>query len=136
MLAVLYDALQTKYGKERADTVMVKVLSQVACGFFKGFTPIGPGEKLPAFSKVYQAFENNNLVFEVIEDSEEKLEFVVRRCLINESMNELGMGHLAPHICDFAFEYFKSYHPNIEYLKDRAIGKGDETCHEIFLWKE
>jgi hypothetical protein len=38
-------------------------------------------------------------------------------------------------MCDIAFEYFSCYHPRMTYMKDRMIARGDETCHEVFVWR-
>ncbi|MCX7919927.1 MAG: L-2-amino-thiazoline-4-carboxylic acid hydrolase [bacterium] len=136
LVAQIYPRLQKKYGKQVADDIMGKVLVKVATEFFQGFKPIGPDDKFPAFAKIYKDFESHNLVFDVIEETDTKLDVIVRRCLIYEAMKDLGMGDLIPHLCQFAFTYFQSYHPNIKYLKDKMIGSGDACCHETFLWKE
>ena len=133
-LALIYGELQRRYGTPRGTELMRAILMNVAPGFFSGFTPLGPDDDLTDFIKVYKSFECHNLVFDVIEESKERFEIVVRRCLIYESFNELGMAHLAPCICDSAFTYFQSYHPRLKYMKDRVIAKGDDTCHEIFVW--
>lgn len=136
LLAQMYPRLQKKYGKQIADEVMGKVLIKVAQCFFKGFKPIGPTDKFPAFAKIYKDFESHNLVFEVIQETDTKLEVMVRRCLIYEAMKDLGMGDLIVNLCNFAYTYFETYNPHVKYLKDCAIGKGDGTCHETFLWTE
>ena len=136
LAAQLYPRLQKKYGKQLSDEIMGKVVVKVAHCFFKGFKPIGPNDKFPAFAKIYKDFESHNLVFEVIQETDTKLEVMVRRCLIYEAMKDLGMGKLTKNLCNFAYTYFESYHPKIKYLKDCAIGKGDNTCHETFLWTE
>ncbi len=38
-------------------------------------------------------------------------------------------------MCDIAFNYFSHYHPRMTYAKDRMIARGDETCHEVFIWE-
>jgi len=136
LIAQLYPRLQKKYGKELADEVMGKVVVKLANCFFKGFKPIGPTDKFPAFAKIYKDFESHNLVFEVIQETDTKLEVMVSRCLIYEAMKDLGMGDLIQNLCQFAFTYFQSYHPKVKYLKDKMIGKGDTCCHETFLWVE
>jgi hypothetical protein len=136
LIAQLYPRLQKKYGKPMADEIMGKVVVKLCDCFFKGFKPIGPNDKFPAFAKIYKDFEDHNLVYEVIQETDTKLEVMVRRCLIHEAMKDLGMGELTKNICNFAYTYFASYHPKIKYLKDCAIGKGDGTCHETFLWTE
>lgn len=70
-----------------------------------------------------------------MQESERKFETVVRRCLVYEALNEIGIGELIPYICDIATTYFQSYHQNIKYIKDRMIGRVDDTCHEIFIWQ-
>jgi len=136
LIAQIYPRLQKKYGKQIADEIMGKAVVKLANCFFKGFKPIGPNDKFPAFAKIYKDFESHNLVFEVIQETDTKLEVMVRRCLIYEALKDLGMSELTKNLCNFAYVYFESYHPKIKYLKDCAIGKGDTICHETFLWIE
>ena len=92
-------------------------------------------DDLTDFIKIYKDFEINNIVFDVIEESEEKFEIVIKRCFIYESFNELGLEDLTKWMCDIAFNYFSNYHPKIKYIKDRMIARGDDNCHEVFTWE-
>jgi len=132
----MYKLLQEKYGSERAKEVMSNSIVTMAKGFFKGFAPIGPDDKLLDFAKVYKEFESNNLIFDIIKEDEKEIDYKVNRCAIHESMSELGMGELVTNLCGFAHLYFMGYHPKIKYLKDKAIGKGDPYCHEWFVWMD
>ena len=78
-----------------------------------------------SFARVYKAFERKNIVFDVVEESKERFEILVKRCLIYEAFNELGIADLTQWMCDIAFEYFSCYHPNMTYMKDRMIARGD-----------
>lgn len=135
LLAFLYKALQRRYGTQRTDEIMRRILMEGGQVFFRGFRPLRPEEDLQSFAEVYKDFESNNIVFHVIEESEEKFELVISRCLIYEAFHELGIGQLTRWMCDIAFAYFSQYHPKMTYTKDRMIARGDETCHEVFLWR-
>ena len=135
LLAQLYKGLQRRYGTPRTNEIMREVLMRGGKAFFRGFTPIGEDEDLVSFARVYKAFEKNNIVFDVVEESKERFEITVKRCLIYESFNELGIADVTQWMCDIAFEYFSGYHPKMTYTKDRMIARGDETCHEVFIWR-
>jgi hypothetical protein len=135
LLALLYRALQKRCGTERTDEIMQRILMEGGRVFFRGFRAMRPGEDLRDFAEVYKAFESNNIVFHVIEESHDKLELVIKRCFIYEAFNELGIGRLTRWMCDIAFAYFREYHPRMTYTKDRMIARGDETCHEVFIWQ-
>lgn len=135
LLAFLCKALQRRYGTERTDEIMQRILMEGGKVFFRGFRPLRPGEDLRDFAQVYSAFENNNILFEVIEESHDKFELIIRRCFIYEAFNELGIGRLTRWMCDIAFAYFREYHPRMIYNKDRMIARGDKTCHEVFIWR-
>ena len=135
LLAQLYKGLQRRYGTPRTNEIMREVLMRGGKVFFRGFTPIGEDEDLVSFARVYKAFEKNNIVFDVVEESKERFEITVKRCLIYESFNELGIADVTQWMCDIAFEYFSGYHPKMTYTKDRMIARGDETCHEVFIWR-
>ena len=134
LLANMYNIIVERYGFERAQEIMKKVLMGGGQVFMRHFTKIGVDDKLSDFIPIYKAFESQNLMFEVLEESEERFEVEVHRCLIYESFKELGIETLTKWMCDIAFEYFNSYHPNIKYEKDRMIARGDKTCHEVFFW--
>lgn len=135
LLALLYKGLQSRYGTPWTNEIMHEVLIRGGKVFFRGFTLLGHDEDLMSFARVYKAFEKNNIVFDVVEESKERFEIVVKRCLIYESFNELGISDVTQWMCDIAFEYFSGYHPRMTYMKDRMISRGDETCHEVFVWR-
>ncbi len=135
LIALIYKELQRRFGTQKTNEIMHEVLMKSGQVFFRGFTPLGIEDNLKDFSKIYKNFENNNVVFDVVEESKQKFEVVIRRCLIYEAFMELGIGDLTQWMCDIAFAFFKEYHPKINYIKDRMIARGDDTCHEIFIWQ-
>ena len=134
LLANMYQMLEKRYGKAHTDEIMKEVLLEGGGEFFRGFTRLGPGEKLSEFVGIYKAFERNNIVFDVIEETDKRFEIEIKRCLVFEAFNELGVPALTQWMCDIAFHYFSRYHPNITYEKDRMIARGANSCHEVFTW--
>jgi len=134
LLANMYQILEKRYGKARTDEVMKDVVLEGGNIYFRGFTPLGPGEKLSKFVEIYKAFECNNIVFDVIEETDKRFEIEIKRCLVFEAFNELGVPALTQWMCDIAFHYFSRYHPQVAYEKDRMIARGADTCHEVFTW--
>ncbi|MBN1533038.1 MAG: L-2-amino-thiazoline-4-carboxylic acid hydrolase [Spirochaetes bacterium] len=134
LLAELYRKLQGRYGKARTDEIMRDVLREGGYVYFRGFRRLGPSEGLRDFAGIYRAFERNNIVFDVIEETDERFEIQVRRCLVFEAFNELGAPALTQWMCEIAFHYFSRYHPRMTYEKDRMIARGDAGCHEVFSW--
>jgi len=135
LLALMYERLQRQYGRDCSNEIMQKVLMEGGQVFFRGFKPLRLNDDLTDFTKIYKNFESNNIVFDVIEESEQRFEIVIRRCLIYESFIELGLEDLSKWMCDIAFNYFSNYHPRMKYIKDRMIARGDDTCHEVFIWE-
>jgi hypothetical protein len=134
LLADMYQMLERRYGKARTDEIMRDVLLEGGNVFFRGFTRLGPGERLGDFVEIYKAFERNNIVFDVIEETEERFEIEIKRCLVFEAFDELGVPALTQWMCDIAFHYFSQYHPQMTYEKDRMIARGAASCHEVFTW--
>jgi len=132
----MYKELERQLGTEKTNEVMHTVLMRGGKAFFRGFTPLGPDGDLMDFVAVYKDFEAKNVVFDVIEESHQKFEIAIRRCLIYETFMELGIGDLTQWMCDIASDYFSGYHPRIQYAKDRMIARGDDTCHEVFVWQD
>ena len=135
LLPFLYVELQKQCGGEKLGEIMHEVIMKGGEAFFRGFKHLDPGGNLMEFAHIYKGFEQDNIVFDVIEESEKRFEIIVRRCLIYEAFHELGLGDLTRYICDIAGAYFNDYHPRIEYMKDRMIARGDDSCHEVFFWK-
>ncbi len=136
LLSLMDEVLRKQHGSERTDEVMHKVLIKGGQAFVRGFTPLGADDDLRDFARVYRDFERHNIVFDVVEETTDRFEITIKRCLVYESFNELGIGSLTQWMCDIAFAYFNSYHPQITYFKDRMIARGDKTCHEVFVWHE
>lgn len=131
LLALMYEGLRKAYGASKTTDIMRRILMEAGQVFFTGFTPLGPDANLLNFADIYKEFESKNIVFDVIEQSETRFEIEVKRCLIYESFQELGMDELTQWMCDLAFAYFSWYHPRMRYTKDRMIARGDSTCHEV-----
>ena len=134
LLATMYQMLEKRYGKARTDEIMKEVLLEGGNVFFRGFTRLGPDEKLSDFVEIYKTFECNNIVFDVIEETDKRFEIEIKRCLVFEAFNELGVEALTQWMCDIAFHYFSQYHPKMTYEKDRMIARGASSCHEVFTW--
>ncbi len=135
LLANMYQILERRYGKARTDEIMRDVLLEGGNVFFRGFRRLGPGEKLGEFVEIYKAFERNNIVFDVIEETDKRFEIEIKRCLVFEAFNELGVPALTQWMCDIAFNYFSRYHSQMTYEKDRMIARGSASCHEVFIWR-
>ena len=135
LLANIYQILERRYGKTGTDMIMRDVFLEAGNVFFRGFRRLGSGEKLGEFVEIYKAFESNNIVFNVIEESDKRFEIEINRCLVFEAFNELGVPALTQWMCDIAFNYFSRYHPKMRYEKDRMITRGADSCHEVFTWR-
>lgn len=135
LLANMYKTLERRYGQARTDEIMREVLLEGGNVFFRGFRRLAPDEMLGDFVGIYKAFERNNIIFDVIEETERRFEIEIKRCLVFEAFNELGAPTLTQWMCDIAFNYFSRYHPKITYEKDRMIARGAASCHEVFTWR-
>ena len=135
LLANMYQMFEKKYGEVPTDEIMKEVLLKGGEEFFRGFRRLSTGEKLGDFVRIYKEFEQNNIVFEVVEENEKRFEIEIKRCLVFEAFNELGVPTLTQWMCDIAFNYFSGYHSQIKYEKDRMIARGADSCHEVFTWK-
>jgi hypothetical protein len=115
---------------------MKAILMEGGKVFFRHFTPIYFCDlyTLLDFIPIYKAFEKQNLIFKVLEESQEKFEVIVKKYLVYEAFEELEIHTITQWMCNIAFNYFNDYQPNIQYIKDRMIARGDDSCHEIFLW--
>jgi len=134
LLAIMYRRVEKIFGQARTDEIMQMVLLAGGDVFFRGFTKLDPGEGLLDFIRIYKQFESNNIIFDVIDESDQRFEIEITRCLVFEAFNELGVPSLTQWMCDVAFGYFSRYHPCMTYEKDRMIARGADRCHEVFTW--
>jgi hypothetical protein len=84
LLSQIYKGLQRRYGTPRTNEIMREILMRGGKVFFRGFTLLGQDDDMMSFARVYKVFEKNNIVFHVVEESKEKFEIVVKRCLVYE----------------------------------------------------
>ena len=136
LLANIYQMLEKQCGKACTNDIMKDMLLEGGNVYFRGFRPLGAGEKLSKFVEIYKAFESKNIVFDVMEQTDKRFEIEIKRCLVFEAFNELGVPSLTQWMCDIAFNYFSRYHPQMTYEKDRMIARGADSCHEVFTWGE
>jgi hypothetical protein len=134
LLANICQKLKMQYGKAHTNDIMKDMLLKGGHVYFRGFTRLGAGEKLGKFVEIYKAFESKNIVFDVMEQTDKRFEIEIKRCLVFEAFNELGLPSLTQWMCIIAFHYFSQYHPHITYQKDRMIARGADSCHEVFTW--
>jgi hypothetical protein len=134
--AALRGVLIARCGRERTAAIMRDMLMQGGKAFLRGFAPLGPRDNLLDFAGNYRAFERKNVVFDVLEESPLRFEIEIRRCLVYEVFQELGLGELSGWMCDVATDYFSTYDFRISYNKDRMIARGDTSCHEVFVWEQ
>ena len=134
-LASLYTEMRQHYTEEKTLDVMHRILVQCGPIFMRSFKQLGPNEDLSNFISIYKEFEKQDLIFDILEESPKRFEIIVKRCLIFEVFKELGLEKIIRWMCDIAFLFFVKYRPKLKYSKDQMIAKGNESCHEVFIWQ-
>ena len=116
----MYDESKSRLGNDKAKDLIGTIITEV--GLFsckEGFLPLASDEKdLESFIKYYKDFERNNVIFDVVGEGKKRFETRIKRCLIYETFNDLGIPELVPYVCEVAITYFKEYHPHIQYKKN------------------
>ncbi|MGQ9596172.1 MAG: L-2-amino-thiazoline-4-carboxylic acid hydrolase [Thermoproteota archaeon] len=75
--------------------------------------------------------------FEVIRESEETLEVVVKKCIHAEVFKKFNAADIGEKmICSGDHHVIKGFDHGIELIRDKLLMRGDDCCHFLFRLKE
>ena len=90
-----------------------------------------------AMKQVLESTQKNHLVYSTKEDSDEKLEFRVTKCIFSDVCNELDSTELGYAIfCYGDYDYAKTLHPKGRMVRNRTLMQGDAFCDHTYVWED
>jgi len=138
----IYINLKDALGQEKAyEIIRIPALTAGIAKQNLLFDPINKGRGFRQF--IEQEFEINKTgttkwnTIEIKEQTENRLEFVVTRCMYHELTQSLGIPEVTTLICQIDNAVFNSYMPERLIFHRGGVGKriadGNECCH--FVWE-
>jgi hypothetical protein len=87
-------------------------------------------------TRVWQNFlqKDYNLLSEIDLPQNNSISLHVKRCYINEVVREIGLMEVADRICYGDFIFWKDYHRNVKFSRDKTLLKGDSYCNHTLTW--
>ena len=90
-----------------------------------------------AMKQAFESMQKNHLIYSIKEDSDEKLEFNVTKCIFTEVCKELDSTELGYAIfCHGDYDYAKTLHPKGRMVRNRTKMQGDPYCDHTYIWEE
>lgn len=77
----------------------------------------------------FESMQKNHITFSIREDSDEKLEFNVTKCIFSEVCHELNSAELGYAIfCHGDYDYAKALHSKGRMVRNKTLMQGDPYC--------
>ncbi|MBU1168496.1 MAG: L-2-amino-thiazoline-4-carboxylic acid hydrolase [Proteobacteria bacterium] len=54
----------------------------------------------------------------------------------NEVIRDIGLMPVSELICGCDYKFWKDYHPNIQFSRDKTLLRGDAFCNHTLTWVE
>lgn len=72
--------------------------------------------------------------YNIIKEDVKEVKIKVTKCIYCELLKKYGVFELAEYLCKSDELFFKNYHPNIKFILNGSIAKGDKFCDETYKW--
>jgi len=133
----LAKTLETRLGKAEATRILEESTKENMFNAGKAFAQRQGNNSFASFVGLFKNPMNmNNLVMEIIEDTENAFEIKITECLVAEvfkKANALEMGNAAVCIGDFATA--EGYNPKIKLIRDKTLTLGFPYCNHRYVWQ-
>lgn len=131
ILAPFVDALSEKLPREEVIAVLRDTIIRIARQQGAALAEEMGREDLPAFASTLEAWTRDDaLELEVLEQSEERFDFNVRRCRYAELYQALGIPELGAALsCNRDFSLIEGFNPDISLSRTQTIMEGAEYCN-------
>jgi len=130
-------------GREKAIEIVEKMSEEksieVAKHWVKGYGPIKNFQDFKDFFKKQMTSElmKHTTTYEIIEDSDEELEFKITECLwakVFKELNETEQGYRI--YCKPDFAMAKTFHPKVKLTRTKSLMEGKMYCNHKYTWEK
>jgi hypothetical protein len=130
-------------GREKAIEIVEKMSEEksveAAKQWVKAYGSIKNFNDFKDFFKKQMASElmKHTTTFEIVEDSDEKLEFRITECLwakVLKDLNETEQGYRV--YCKPDYAMAKTFHSKVKLTRTKSLMEGNEYCNHTYTWEE
>jgi hypothetical protein len=137
-LKVLYDYLK-KTDQQNAYILFEKIIEKPGKVYVGRFAP--PTHLFTKNYTLHQAWKDfirkdDQIKVTVDEPVGNASSLHVTRCFMNEVVRDLNIMPIAELICGCDFQFWKDYHPNVKFSRDKTLLRGDAYCNHTLTWIE
>ncbi len=137
-LKVLYDYL-IKTDQQNAYTLFEKIIEKPGKTYVGRFAP--PAHLFTKEYTLHQAWQDfikndDQIQVTVDEPVGNSSSLHVTRCFMNEVVRDLNIMPVAELICGCDFQFWKDYHPNVKFSRDKTLLRGNKYCNHTLTWVE
>jgi hypothetical protein len=128
----IYEEMVREVGKEKAAAILDAAIRKAAISEGREFAARAPGSKrsMENFIALYELWTRDGaLEVDLLQASDTKFDFNVRRCRYAEMYKEMGLGEVGPLLsCNRDGTFCEGYDPNITLRRDQTIMEGAPCC--------
>jgi len=126
LASYFYKAARNELGQERALEVMGEGWTGWACDQMARFARGVPKNDMATFAgRIKKA---NTIDVEVEQETDDRLNIKVTRCLHYEVLKDLGVPELCVVYCDSDYEAARAYNPRMAMTRQHEIARGHPIC--------
>lgn len=129
ILAPLIDALADEFGRERVEKVVSETVISLAREQGASLSAEF-GDSLDSFLETLQFWmKDGAMEIEILDQSDTRLDFDVRRCKYAELYEALGIKDLGAMLsCNRDYSLIEGFNPDASLRRDKTIMAGDACC--------
>jgi hypothetical protein len=135
-LKVIYEYLN-EADIQNANETFEKIIDAPGRAYIGNFAP--PARLFTKDFLLNQAWKDfiktdYNIQVTVDEPVDNSSSLHVTRCFMNDVVRDLDMMPVAELICNCDFHFWKNYHPNVRFSRDKTLLRGDDFCNHTLTW--
>ena len=129
ILAPLIDALADEFGRERVEKIVSETIISLAREQGNSLASEF-GDSLESFQETLQFWmKDGAMEIEILDQSDTRLDFDVKRCRYAEPYAALGIRELGAMLsCNRDFSLIEGFNPDARLRRDKTIMAGDSCC--------
>lgn len=135
----IYEEMEAELGKEAAQRILGRAIRRNAIEQGRELAAASEGPTgIDSFTKQQARWTANNAIeVEMLNQSEEQLDFNVTRCRYAEMYREMGLGHIGHLLsCNRDGSLCEGYDERLDLTRTQTIMQGASHCDFRYRWRE
>jgi hypothetical protein len=132
VIGPIYAEMVRQIGEEKASAILDAAIRRAAVAEGRQFAEAAPGgvTSMADFIRLFDLWTADDaLEIEVLEATDERFDFDVKRCRYAETYRAMGLGGIGHLLsCNRDGTFCEGYDPNITLVREQTIMAGAPTC--------